>query len=186
MSFNLEESFKKMNEGDVLLAYKGSITPELITNVLEVIESKLNDVRTASSVRKKVYNVLVESLQNLFHHIDDLPVKIKDEYDSRFGVLVVSKEPGCYRISTGNFVHVQKMKQLKDKIDKINSLSREELKDMYKFVLNHQKLSPKGGGGLGLIDIAKKTGNKMDYNFRKYNSDFYFFNLNVFISERRN
>jgi hypothetical protein len=45
MSFNLQESFKKMNEGDVLLAYKGSITTELITNVLEVIESKLDDIK---------------------------------------------------------------------------------------------------------------------------------------------
>ncbi len=172
-----------MNEGDVLLAYKGSITTELITNVLEVIESKLQDINTASVVKKKIYNVLVESLQNLFHHIDDLPEQIKDEFDARFGVLVVSKEEDFYRISTGNFVRSGKVKQLKDKINKINSLSREELKDMYKFVLNHQKLSAKGGGGLGLIDIAKKTGNKMEYSFLKYNSEFEFFNLNVFISE---
>lgn len=185
MSFNLQESFKKMNEGDVLLAYKGSITTELITNVLEVIESKLDDINTASAVKKKVYNVLVESLQNLFHHIDDLPVKIKDEFDARFGVLVISKEPDFYRISTGNFIRENKVQQLKEKIDKINTLSREELKDMYKFVLNHQKLSSKGGGGLGLIDIAKKTGNKMKYSFNQYNNEFYFFNLNVFVSEGR-
>ncbi len=174
-----------MNEGDVLLAYKGSITTELITNVLEVIESKLDDINTASAVKKKVYNVLVESLQNLFHHIDDLPVKIKDEFDARFGVLVISKEPDFYRISTGNFIRENKVQQLKEKIDKINTLSREELKDMYKFVLNHQKLSSKGGGGLGLIDIAKKTGNKMKYSFNQYNNEFYFFNLNVFVSEGR-
>ncbi len=186
MSFNLQESYKKMNEGDVLLAYKGSITTELITNVLEVIESKLDDINAASAVKKKVYNVLVESLQNLFHHIDDIPDQIKDEFDARFGVLVVAKDNGFYRISTGNFVRSDKVKQLKDKIDKINSLSRDELKDMYKFVLNHQKLSAKGGGGLGLIDIAKKTGNKMEYVFHKYNSDFEFFNLNVFISENKN
>ena len=185
MSFNLQESFKKLNEGDVLLAYKGSITTELITNVLEVIESKLDDINTASAVRKKIYNVLVESLQNLFHHIEDIPEEIKNKVDPRFGVLVVARENSFYRISTGNFVRADKVKQLKDKIDKINSLSREELKDMYKFVLNHQKLSAKGGGGLGLIDIAKKTGNKMEYMFQNYDSDFYFFNLNVFISESK-
>ena len=186
MSFNLQDSFRKMNEGDVLLAYKGSITPDLITNVLEVIESKLDDINTISAVKKKIYNVLVESLQNLFHHIDELPDKIKDEFDARFGVLVVSREDDFYRISTGNFVRKDKVKQLRDKIDKINSLSREELKDMYKFVLNHQKLSAKGGGGLGLIDIAKKTGNRMEYSFHNYNNEFDFFNLNVFISETRN
>jgi hypothetical protein len=186
MSFNLQESFKKMNEGDVLLAYKGSTTTELITNVLEVIESKFDDINTASAVKKKIYNVLVESLQNLFHHIDDIPENIQGEFDSRFGVVVVAKDAGWYRISTGNFVRAARAKQLKDKIDKINSLTREELKDMYKFVLNHQKISPKGGGGLGLIDIAKKTGNKMEYTFHNYNHEYYFFNLNVFVTETRN
>ncbi len=186
MSFNLQESYKQMNEGDVLLAYKGSITTELITNVLEVIESKLEDIRTASAVKKKVYNVLVESLQNLFHHIDELPEEIKDEFDARFGVLVIAKESGFYRISTGNFIRAVKVQQLKEKIDKINTLSREELKDMYKFVLNHQKLSPKGGGGLGLIDIAKKTGNKMEYMFHEFNGEYYFFNLSVFVTLSEN
>lgn len=175
-----------MNEGDVLLAYKGSITTELITNVLEVVESKLDDIKTASAVRKRVYNVLVESLQNLYHHIDEIPEDIKGKFDRRFGVLVVSREGDAYRISTGNFVRAGRVKQLKDKIDKINSLSREELKDMYKFVLNHQKLSAKGGGGLGLIDIAKKTGNKMNYIFHNYDGNFSFFNLNVFVSDSQN
>jgi hypothetical protein len=175
-----------MNEGDVLLAYKGSITTELITNVLEVVESKLEDINAASVIKKKVYNVLVESLQNLFHHIEDIPENIEGEFDGRFGVLVVAKDGDNYRISTGNFVRTGRAKQLKDKIDKINSLSREELKDMYKYVLNHQKISPKGGGGLGLIDIAKKTGNKMEYIFHNYNHEYYFFNLNVFISEIKN
>lgn len=175
-----------MNEGEVLLAYKGSITTDLITNVLEVIESKLEDIKTASAVKKKIYNVLVESLQNLFHHIDDIPDMIKDEFDARYGVLVVAREEGMYRISTGNFVHTGKVKQLREKIDKINSLSKEELKDMYKFVLNHQKLSSKGGGGLGLIDIAKKTGNRLDYVFHSYNDEFVFFNLNVYVSDSKN
>jgi hypothetical protein len=172
-----------MNEGDVLLSYQGSITSDLITNVLDVIETKLDDVDASSAVKKKVYNVLVESLQNLYHHIDDLPDEMKNEYESKFAILVVSKVKENYRISTGNFVKSSKVKQLKEKIDKINSLSKDELKDMYKFVLNHQKLSAKGGGGLGLIDIAKKTGNKLDYLFQNYNNDYYFFNLDVIISE---
>ncbi len=182
MSFNLQECYRQMNEGDVLLAYKGSITTELITNVLEVIESKLVDIKTASATRKKVYNVLVESLQNLFHHIDDIPEEIKDEFDARFGILVIAYEGDYYRISTGNFIRSQKVPELRKKIDKINTLSREELKEMYKYVLNHQKLTPKGGGGLGLIDIAKKTGNKIRYRFNPYNEEYYFFNMNVFVT----
>jgi len=104
MSFNIQDYYKKLNEGDILLAYKGSISSDLINNVLDAVESKLKEFNEHSKVRKKIYNVLVESLQNLYHHIDDLPEDFKDQFDPRFGVLVVSKEGDRYKISTGNFI----------------------------------------------------------------------------------
>ena len=182
MSFDVHEYYSKLNGGNVLLAYKGSITTDLINSVLEDIEEKLEGADEEAKVRKKVYNVLVESLQNLYHHVEELPEAIKNEFDSKFGVLVIAKVNDTIKISTGNFITSEKIKFLKDKIDKINSLSKDELKDMYKFILNHQKLSAKGGGGLGLVDIARKTGNKLEYTFQHYEDDYYFFNLDVYIS----
>ena len=115
--------------------------------------------------------------------MDDLPENLRGDMEPRLGILVVSRvDSGVYKITTGNFVVSAKIKILKDKIDKINSLSKDELKDMYKFILNHQKLSAKGGGGLGLVDIARKTGNKMEYKFENLNDEYYFFNLDVIVS----
>jgi hypothetical protein len=182
ISFDVEGFFNELNGEDVLLAYKGSITTEMINNVLDSVEGKLQSKDEDPKIRKKVYNVLVESLQNLYHHVDDLPETFSNDFESKFGILVVKGVDNDYTISTGNFIRSDKIKYLKDKIDKINSLSKEELKDMYKFILNHQKLSAKGGGGLGLVDIARKTGNKLDYVFQNFNNEFYFFNLEVIIS----
>ncbi len=183
MNFSIEDYYADLINGNVLLAYKGSINTELINNVLDTIESKLKDFNEPSKVRKKVYNVLVESLQNLFHHIDDLPDEYRDDFESRFGILVVTKEGNQYRISTGNFIRNDRIAYLKEKIDKINSSTREELKEMYKFILNHQKLSEKGGGGLGLVDIARKTGNKLKYTFVPFDDEYSFYNLDVFVDE---
>jgi len=84
-----------------------------------------------------------------------------------------------YKVTTGNFVSSKRIKFLKEKIDKINSMTQDELKDMYKFILNHQRLSVKGGGGLGLVDIARKSGYKLDYSFFYYNDSYSFFNLTI-------
>jgi len=181
MSFDINEYYSRLNGGDVLMAFKGSISSELISNVLEVVESRMDEYRESSKIRKKVYNVLVESLQNLYHHIEVLPEEMHKEFDDKFGILVVSRQDDKYKISTGNFIGQDKVDVLRNKIDKINSMSRDELKDMYKFILNHQRLSEKGGGGLGLVDIARKTGNQLDYTFEKYDDAYYFFNLDVFI-----
>ena len=54
---------------------------------------------------------------------------------------------------------------------------------MYKFILNHQRISAKGGGGLGLVDIARKTGNKLEYSFKEYNDKYSFFYLDILVNE---
>jgi hypothetical protein len=181
MSFDINEYYSKLNGGDVLMAFKGSISSELISNVLEVVESRMDEHSESSKIRKKVYNVLVESLQNLYHHIEELPEVLQKEFEDKFGILVVSRIENRYKISTGNFVTWDKVDVLRNKIDKINSMSKDELKDMYKFILNHQRLSEKGGGGLGLVDIARKTGNQLDYTFERFDDSYYFFNLDVYI-----
>jgi len=181
MSFDVNEYYSRLNGGDVLMAFKGDISGELISNVLEVVEARMDEYSESSKIRKKVYNVLVESLQNLYHHIEELPEGMHEEFGPKFGILLVSRIEDRYKISTGNFITQGKIDMLRTKIDKINSMTRDELKDMYKFILNHQRLSDKGGGGLGLVDIARKTGNKMEYTFEKYDDTYYFFNLDVYI-----
>ena len=43
-------------------------------------------------------------------------------------------------------------------------------------------MSLKGGGGLGMIDIARKTGQKLEYDFLKVDDKFSFFTLNIKVS----
>ena len=43
MSFDINEYYSRLNGGDVLMAFKGSISSELISNVLEVVESRMDE-----------------------------------------------------------------------------------------------------------------------------------------------
>ena len=70
----------------------------------------------------------------------------------------------------------------KDKLEDINAMGKEELKEFYKNVLNNGQMSEKGGGGLGMIDIARKSGQKLDYGFMPFDDNHSFFSLNVNIN----
>ena len=48
------------------------------------------------------------------------------------------------------------------------------------------KLSAKGGAGLGFIDIARKSGNKLEYFFKEINSYSSFFILTTKVSRISN
>jgi hypothetical protein len=183
MSFNIENYFQNQSNGDVILFYKGNIDSDIIKHILDTIEDKMVESNEQSRLRKKIYNVLVESLQNLYHHVDKVPADFEDQTSEKFGLIEIRKVEKGYRIVTGNFVQTVHVSKLEEKIKRINRSSHDEITELYKFILNHQRISAKGGGGLGLVDIARKTGHKLDYQFKRYNDDYSFFYLNILVSE---
>ena len=46
-------------------------------------------------------------------------------------------------------------------------------------------MSAKGGGGLGMIDISRKSGQKLDYNFMSVDESCSFFTLNIKITTKK-
>ena len=185
MSFSVENYFPDHLRENIILYYKGSVDSNAINCVLDSVEKKMVETNDNVKLRKKVYNVLVESLQNLYHHVDEAPEDFSERAD-KFGIFQMEKIDGGYKIITGNFVHSDNIESLEGKLRKINRSTQEEIRELYKFILNHQRISAKGGGGLGLVDIARKTGNKLDYSFVKYNEEYSFFYLNILIKEEEN
>ncbi|HKK42404.1 MAG TPA: SiaB family protein kinase [Bacteroidales bacterium] len=183
MSFNVENYFSDLSDRDVILFYKGNVDSDVINQILDSVEEKMVAISEQPKLRKRVYNVLVESLQNLYHHVDRVPEDFEDQTSEKFGLLLVKKVSGGYKITTGNFINTANIEKLEEKIKRINRSSHEEIKELYKFILNHQRISAKGGGGLGLVDIVRKTGNKLVYEFKQYSDKYSFFYLNILVTE---
>ena len=74
MNTDIFDLYKLMERDYVLLAFKGSITSELLSSVFQIMESKMEDLQDSPKIRKRVFNVLVECLQNLYHHIDEFEI----------------------------------------------------------------------------------------------------------------
>lgn len=181
--------YKIMEQGHIMLLFKGSITSELLSSILQITESKLDKIQEEPKVKKKVFNVLVECLQNVYHHIDQLEGARNVSEDDIFqasssALLMIGKSDVDYFIYTGNHIYRDKVGELKQRLDYLNSLSQEELKSLYQDILKNEGFSEKGGAGLGFIDIMRKSGQKLEYGFQdvKDNDKFSFFSLKVKIS----
>ena len=183
MGFNIESFLPDLSKNNIILFYKGNVDSDVINQILDTVEEKMVKLNDQAKLRKRVYNVLVESLQNLYHHVDKVPSDFEDQTAEKFGMLVVQKVDTGYKITTGNFVRADNVEKLEEKIKRINRSSHDEIKELYKFILNHQRISAKGGGGLGLVDIARKTGNKLEYAFKEYNNQYSFFFLDIAVNE---
>ena len=91
-----------------------------------------------------------------------------------------------YNIITGNIIKNEKIPELEKSLELVNSLDKEGLSSLYKQQMKDGRISDKGGAGLGFIDIAKKSGNKLSYQFKKLNEEVSFFILTSTINRIRN
>jgi hypothetical protein len=177
---NIFDLYQTMEKDNTMLSFKGVITSDLLTSVLQIMESKLAYVEKSPKIKKKVYNILVECLQNLYHHNEEISgSEGLDFLFSKSALLMISKNANHYEVKTGNYVSRTKSKELKQKLDEINAMDKDALRELYKSVLSDGELSSKGTAGLGMIDIARKSGNKLEYDFMTVDNDYDFFCLNV-------
>ena len=181
MMLDIYDFYDKMERNNIMLSFKGDITSELLTSILQIMESKLDNLQEEPKIKKKVYNVLVECLQNLYHHLGD--VDEGQEETVKSAIFMIGKLNNEYNIVSGNYISNENVASLKKRLEEINVLSKEELKEYYKAILNNGEMSLKGGGGLGMIDIARKTGEKLDFSFLPLDDKFSFFSLKIKIGQ---
>jgi hypothetical protein len=128
MSFNLDSWIAFNEQEDVIFAFKGELSESMLTELLLIIEEKIEKVTGSRKLKKKLYNVAIESMQNLFHHSDEVYLNGTQKKHSRYMVMFITQKNGGYKIRTGNFLTQKKVQFLNKHIEKINNLSRDELK----------------------------------------------------------
>lgn len=154
---------KDMQEDNFEYSYRGIFTKTITNKILSLAETKLENSDDTKKIRKRIYFILVECLQNVTKHQD------KDTQGNPIdpGLFTLQKKHGRYFITTGNIIEHENVEKLKGQLEKVNSLDKDELKAFYTEMMITGQISDKGGAGLGLIAMARKSGNKLLYDFRK-------------------
>jgi hypothetical protein len=172
--------YVKMKKNNINLAYEGEITHQITKAFTSLTESNIVEDNDDNTVQKKVFHVMVECLQNISKHAENRNNIITSK-DGR-GIFMISKDEKEYNVTTGNIINNDKIPKLRETLDSINQMDKEELKELYKQQIREGRLSDRGGAGLGFIDIVRKTGQKLVYSFLTINEKRSFFVLTSTIS----
>jgi hypothetical protein len=164
-----------MQNNKIMLVYEGEFTQEITKSVLLMTEKNLDNMKEEGATKRKVFNVMVECLQNIVRHSEDRTKQDKT------AVFFIGIKEGEYFICTGNLVDSENVPVLQAKLEQINSLDKDGLKQLQKELISSGTLNERGGAGLGLIDIARKSGKKLDYNFDKIDDNQHFYSLYISI-----
>ncbi len=152
----------------ICMFYRGNFddifTDKLITLADHDFEKK---------AKKRISFLMSESFQNIIRHGDN---ELGNKKDSLFGVRAIS--PFSHIFSSNPISEKDKL-FLEERLNVINKLNKEQLKMLYTKVLEDGALSNKGGAGLGLIEMAKKSQKPIQTDFKEFEDHTYAFSMQI-------
>jgi hypothetical protein len=160
----------KMRKERLLFVYRGEITDRNSLPLLTLLENEMKDDSYGFVGRKRLFMYVLENLQNIVKHGDR-------SGHGDMSLVAYSKTGDGYTITTGNIIASDHVNDLKKRLDRVNKLDVNEIKILYRQILDTSEFSSKGGAGLGLIEMAIKTGNRLDYEFVPVDKSFSYFIL---------
>ena len=121
---------------------------------------------------------MIESLENIYKYSDEY-VKFLEEVKKHMPTFCINKNSDKIQLVTSNPVRNQHVEVLRSNIERVNNKSREELKDLYVETITNGKFLAKGGAGLGFIEMAKTSGNDLEYSFDPISEEYSLYTIKV-------
>ena len=111
--------YKNMQVNNIIFVYQGEVTADLVSSVLHMMENKLEGDGEDKKIKKKVFNVMVECLQNVYHHLDALetPEGEIGGVNDKTALLMIGKEEKDYYVITGNHILNERVAEVKSKLE---------------------------------------------------------------------
>lgn len=162
--------FAQLQSDETSLIYTGEFDDELTATLMKVNESSIAEPGKFS---KKLSYLIAECFQNIIRHAEK-PV-ILNRTNNKPKMLAIRSTEHVFHIASTNLIDNKKKDELTQTLRKLNTLTKEELKSVYMGAFTNNEFSSKGGGGLGLIEMARKSDYPIQFDFELVN--FYFSNF---------
>lgn len=163
-----------------IVSYEGPLSFSTIDMLLSEFKVASQEHEISFRTYKKMVSVMIEALENISKYSDQFQCRI-DQKDGFCPRCYINRNTNTIELITSNPVRKKDVESLRSRIDKVNKQNREELKDLYKSTITNGEFSAKGGAGLGFIEMAKTTGNKLEYTFQELKGEYSLYTFRVFL-----
>ncbi len=157
-----------------LVVVFGRMNQEVVISTVQLIERKLNIKNLNKGYVNRVKAISTEILQNITKH------QHPDESYSPYFIL--NESNGNLNFYSGNVISLADKEFLTEKLKLYKQISFEQLKTLYLQTYSNAILTDEGNAGLGLLTIAIKAKQNLQFDFVKINDNFYHYNLELSIT----
>jgi len=170
-----------IEQEEIFFSYSGIISQSLTTSIEEITNLQLADRNEDKKIARYIFLISVEQLQNMMSYSVGRKTLEGNRYSTP-GIFVLgyNKNIKKYFVSSSNEIEKKEIEGISSKIDYINSLDKMQLKEFLKEKLRTSEDSHERGAGIGFIEMAKRSSEKIEYNFEYYGEKI-FFNILIYL-----
>ena len=185
MILNMFEYAKTFKDLNINISYSGPMFGDGIKGIAEMVKVSLSHDNIPANASKVIFSIFVEQVTNMLMYSADKtsPLQANNEIAS-IGMLVLGSKEKTYFIQTGNVIKNKNVDIIKGKIDHLNSLDKNELRQFHKEKMRAENCNPESqGAGLGFIEIAKRATAPIAYTFEPIDESVSYFSMYVEIAQ---
>lgn len=166
---NYKNSFDK--EG-AILTFCGPISHDIVESVGMTLKSQMQKNNISRTTIMKVFSIFIEQVQNVIYYSYE-----KDKGSKGIGIIMVGEEDNKHFVIGGNKIKTSKITALRNNLQKLIAMNQDELKVFYKEKRKCNDNKKSKGAGIGLIEIAKKASQPLEFSFEKIDDKHSFFSI---------
>jgi len=172
---NISKIRNVMADEGIVFSFSGMISQSLTSFMVETAKLQLEEQGEDGKLIRNMFLIAIEQLQNIMSYSKDKDVQNGSNFTSP-GVMVigVDKEKNKYYINSSNQIIASDKNKVSEKIDHINSLEKDELRKYLREKLRSAEDKHDRGAGVGFIEMAKRSSEKLEYDFEEVDNKLYF------------
>lgn len=148
-----------------IFSYSGPVSFQVKKQLIRNIKSSTEIIAKSPVLQKRIRYIFDEMVSNVYQYYKEHG--FSGEITSIDGNL---KPGNVLEFSLTSTLGKEDIESFKRHVDFINSLDEAGLKEFYKKKLNEED-TVNGNAGIGLISIRMKSGNPIEYEFKKSKSE---------------
>lgn len=162
----------------IFLNYQGPILYDTIGDLISLLKETMFEAKVKQAIYKKVLMIMIEALENIFkyHEFFGENEELIFNYPPS---IIVKYSDHQISVRCSNPILKVDSEILKKRLIHINRLDKAGIKDEYKQTITNGQFSEKGGAGLGIIEMAKISDDKLTFSFNPINEEYNNYNLEI-------
>ena len=187
MVINMSEYVNMLENLNINIVYSGPMWENGVKGLADLVRAHLSGDAISKRAEKAIFAVFIEQVTNVLMYSENkarFPGEGNETVEKPTGMLILGSKEGTYFIQTRNQIKADSVDYITNKIDHLNTLDKKELRAFHKEKMRSENENPDSkGGGLGLIEIARRATAPIGYKFETTDAQTVYFTMYAEISQ---